>query len=165
MKKGAYCTWTDDFDGFMVTFRGSKTDQYNEGCKRYVGRTGNSRCAVEGFREWVRLQPGHFADWETSERPMFTMPNGKVLGRVEFQNDFRAAAQALDLPVDRIGTHSCRVACATWLYQAGYSIDYIKRHARWLMNAAHVYLWEGSGLHDMVKAMSEVKFQLHVHMV
>ena len=24
MKKGAYCSWTDDFDGFMVTFRGSK---------------------------------------------------------------------------------------------------------------------------------------------
>ena len=42
MKKGAYCSWTDDFGGFMVTFRGSKTDQYNEGCKRYVGRTGNS---------------------------------------------------------------------------------------------------------------------------
>ena len=82
MKKGAYCSWTDDFDGFMVTFRGSKTDQYNEGCKRYVGRTGNSRCAVEAFREWVRLQPGHFADWETSERSIFTMPNGKVLGRV-----------------------------------------------------------------------------------
>ena len=98
---------------------------------------------------------------------MFTMPNGKVLGRVEFQNDFRAAAQALDLPVERTGTHSCRVACATWLYQAGYSIDYTKRHPRWLTNSVHVYLWEweGSGLHDMVKNMSEVKFQLHVHMV
>ena len=52
-----------------------------------------------------------------------------------------------------------------WLYQAGYSIDHIKRHARWLTNAVRVYLWEGSGLHGMVKAMSEVKFQLHVHMV
>ena len=27
----------------------------------------------------------------------------------------------------------------------------------------HVYLWEGSGLHGMVKKMSEVKFTLHTH--
>ena len=31
----AYCSWFDDFNGLMVTFRASKTDQYNEGCKRY----------------------------------------------------------------------------------------------------------------------------------
>ena len=75
---------------------------------------------------------------------MRTPPWPVAVVGVEFQNDFRAAAQALDLPVERIGTHSCRVACATWLYQAGYSIDYIKRHARWLTNAVHVYLWEGA---------------------
>ena len=61
---------------------------------------------------------------------MFVMPNGKVLGRAEVQADFRLAARAFDLPEDRIGAHSCRVSCATWLYQAGYSLEYIKRHGR-----------------------------------
>ena len=54
MKNHQYCEWSGDFDSLMVTFRGSKTDQYNEGCKRYVGITGNPRCAVLAFREWYR---------------------------------------------------------------------------------------------------------------
>ena len=96
---------------------------------------------------------------------MFTLPSGHVLGRNEMQNDFRLAAQALDLPTEKIGAHSNRVSCATWLYQAGYGIEFIKRHARWLGNSVHVYLCEGSGLHDMIKDISEVKFKLHLHIV
>ena len=95
---------------------------------------------------------------------MFVMPDGKVLGRAEVQADFRLAARAFDLPEDRIGAHSCRVSCATWLYQAGYSLEYTKRDGRGSTNVAHVYLWEGTGHHDMVKRMSEVKFKLHAHM-
>lgn len=158
-----YCTWFDDFDGLMVTFRASKTDQYNEGCKRYLGHTDNSMCAVKAFREWVKLQPGWFRNASSNDRPMFSLPDGRVLGRSEVQLDYRAAAAALGLPTENIGTHSCRVSCATWLYQAGYDIEYIKRHARWAGNSVHVYLWEGSGHHDMVKKMSEVKFKLHLH--
>ena len=45
---------------------------------------------------------------------MFTIPPEHVLGRNEMQNDFRLAAKALDLPTEHIGTHSCRVSCATW---------------------------------------------------
>ena len=60
MKNHQYCEWSGEFDGLMITFRGSKTDQYNEGCKRYVGITGNPRCAVLAFREWYALQPSHF---------------------------------------------------------------------------------------------------------
>ena len=150
----------------MVTFRGSKTDQFNLGCTCYVGRTGNSRCAIAAFHEWEEeLQPGHFRP-ENGDSPMFTLPSGHVLGRSEMQNDFRLATQALDLPTEHISsTHSCRVSCGTWLYQAGYYyvIEYIKRHARWRGNSVHVYLWEGSGLHSMVKDMSEVKFKLHLH--
>ena len=81
----------------------------------------------------------------------------------QVQGDYREAASALGLPTEQIGTHSCRVACATWLYQSGYSIDFIKRHARWVGDSVHVYLWEGSGLHGMVKKMSAVEFTLHTH--
>ena len=34
MKNHKHCESSDDFDGLMVTFRGSKTNQCNEGCKR-----------------------------------------------------------------------------------------------------------------------------------
>ena len=148
-----YCEWSDEFDGLMVTFRGSKTDQYNEGFKRYVGMTGNSRCAVLAFREWYTLQPSHF---ERSDIvPMFTMPDGRVLGRVVMQNDLRRSALLAGLSDENIGTHSLRVSCATWLYQAGYDIENIKRHGRWASNVVHVYLWEGSGFHTMCKKMGE----------
>ena len=156
-----YCEWSDEFDGLMVTFRGSKTDQYNEGCKRYVGITGNSRCAVRAFREWYTLQPSHFE--RSDVVPMFTMPDGRVLGRTEMQNDLRHAALLAGLSDENIGTHSLRVSCATWLYQAGYDLEYIKRHGRWASNVVHVYLWEGSGFHTMCKKMSECKFVLHTN--
>ena len=97
------------------------------------------------------------------DQPMFTLPDGHVLGRNEVQGDYREAASALGLPTEQIGTHSWRVACATWLYQAGCSIDFIKRHARWVGDSVHVYLWEGSGPHGMVKKMSAVEFTLHTY--
>ena len=156
-----YCGWSDDFDGLMITFRGSKTDQYNEGCKRYMGLTGNSRCAVQAFREWYRLQPAHFE--RSDVVPMFLMPDGRVLGRAEMQTDLRRAALLVGIAGDNIGTHSLRVSCATWLYQAGYGVEYIKRHGRWASNVVHVYLWEGSGLHTMCKRMSECDFVLHTN--
>ena len=97
MKNHHYCEWSGDFGGLMVAFRGSETDQYNGGCKQYVGITGNSHCAVLAFREWYRLPPAHFE--RSDVVPMFTIPDGRVLGRVEMQNDLRLAAIALKLPL------------------------------------------------------------------
>ncbi|MAV11925.1 MAG: hypothetical protein CL861_00440 [Cyanobium sp. MED843] len=161
MKDEAYCTWRDVFTGVMVRFRGSKTDQYNQGCMRYVGQTGNARCLIRELHEWYKLQPDHFEGVRSEARPFFTMPDGKVATRQGLQADLRAAAVACGVDESRVGTHSLRVSCATWLYQAGYDLEYIKRHGRWVSNVAHVYLWEGSGFHDMAKRMSETKFVLH----
>ena len=94
---------------------------------------------------------------------MSSLPNGRVLGRSEVQLDYRAAAAALGLPTENIGTNSFRVSCATWQYQAGYDIEYIKRNACWAGNSVDVYFWEGPGHHVMVKKMSEVKFKLHLN--
>ena len=73
MRDGQCCSWSDDFDGIMVTFRGSKTDQYSEGFKRFIGRTENRRYAVAAFHEWYDLTPEHFED--SSGRPLFVMPD------------------------------------------------------------------------------------------
>ena len=69
---------------------------------------------MAAFHEWYDLSPEHFEG--SSDRPLFVMPDGKVLGRAAVQADFCLAARAFDLPEDHIGnigTHSCRVSCAT----------------------------------------------------
>ena len=157
-----YCTWADDFDGVMIKFRGSKTDQYNEGCLRYVGATGNSRCLIASLHEWYDAQPGHFE--REDDTPLFTLPDGSVLTREALAADLRLGTTSLGLPASRVGTHSLRVSCATWLYQAGYELEYIKRHGRWVSNVVHVYLWEGSGFNAMAKNMSEAEFTLHTNL-
>ena len=64
---------------------------------------------------------------------------------------------------ENIGTHSLRVSCATWLYQAGYDLENTKSHGRWASNVVHVYFWEGYGFHAMCKKMSECKFVLRTN--
>ena len=158
-----YTTWSDpNFDGIMVKFRGSKTDQYNEGELRYVGITKNSRCVIKALRQWYRLDPDHFE--RNPENPLFRLPSGRVLTREEMQADMRDAAVHFKIEAQRIGTHSWRVSGATWLSQAGYDIEFIKRHGRWTSNVVHVYLWEGSGHHGMCAKMAEVDFVAHAHM-
>ena len=161
MKGKQYCDWGDeDIDGCMVRFRGSKTDRYNEGCLRYVGITDNGRCFVKAVLEWYRLDPEHF---DEMAQPMFRLPSGKTFTREAMQQDLRDAATALGIDAQRYGTHSLRIAGATWLYQVGTDIEVIKRHGRWTSNVVHVYLWEGSGHASLAKNMANVDFALHVH--
>ena len=157
-----YTDWGDPaVDGFMAKFRGSKTDQYNEGSLRYVGKTRNARCAVKAFVEWQRMDPEHF---ERADRPMFCMSNGRVFTREEMQHDLRDAAVRCEIDEQRFGTHSWRVSGATWMYQAGYDIETIKRHGRWTSNVVHVYLWEGSGHSGLAAKMADVDFVVHAQM-
>ena len=39
------------------------------------------------------------------------------------RNALRLGTVELGLPANRVGTHSLRVSCATWLYQAGYDLE------------------------------------------
>ena len=81
------------------------------------------------------------------------------------QASLRRAARAEGIDDQDIGTHSLRVTCACWLYQAGYDIGYIKRHGRWISDVVHVYLWEGMAKSAGVcKKMSEASSLFHVNM-
>lgn len=163
MKGKQYADWGDEgIDGCMIRFRGSKTDKYNEGCLRYVGVTDNGRCFVKAVLQWYELDPEHFED--DVARPMFRLPSGKTFTREAMQQDLRDAATALKIDAQRYGTHSLRIAGATWMYQVGKDIEVIKRHGRWTSNVVHVYLWEGSGHASLAKDMANVDFALHVHM-
>ena len=86
------------------------------------------------------------------------------MNREEMQNDLREAAAACGIDEQRFGTHSWRVSGATWMYQAGYDIEIIKRHGRWTSNVVHVYLWEGSGHSGLAAKMAAVDFVVHAQM-
>ena len=91
------------------------------------------------------------------------MVSGKVFRREQMQQDLRDAAVALKIEEQRFGTHSLRIAGATWMYQAGVDIEIIKRHGRWTSGVVHVYLWEGSGHAGLAAKMAVVDFALHAH--
>ena len=62
MKGAEYTKWGDPLvDGIMLHIRGSKTDQYNLGCLRYVGKTSTTRCAVKAMLRWHAAEPEHFS--------------------------------------------------------------------------------------------------------
>ena len=161
MRGKKYTTWSDPgVDGVMVRFRGSKTDRYNEGSLRYVGKTPNARCFVKAMVEWYGADPQHFDD---SATPLFTLLSGKVMRREQMQDDLRSAAADLGINEQRMGTHSLRIAGATWMYQSGVDIEVIKRHGRWTSGVVHVYLWEGTGHSGLSSKMAQVDFTLHAH--
>ena len=157
-----FTDWSDsNVDGYMRTFRASKTDQYNEGCRRFCGATGTDLCSVQAFKDMYAACPAHF---DRPDAGMFTLSNGKVLERKVMQDELRASAVAAGLDPKRIGTHSLRVTCACWLYHSGHDIGYIKRHGRWISDVVHVYLWEGDGKRGVAEQMAKADFQLHVHL-
>ena len=151
-----------NIDGYMRIFRSSKTDQFNEGAKRYCGATGTDLCSVQALKDMYAMKPEHFS---RSDAAMFTMSNGKVMPRELMQADLRKAAVREGITDPKvIGTHSLRVTCATWLYQAGYDIGYIKRHGRWTSDVVHVYLWEGEGRAGVAEKMAKADYKVHAHL-
>ena len=157
-----YVTWDHPgVDGYMRTFRASKTDQFNEGCKRYIGATGTELCSVEAFRAMYARRPAHFA---CPDGPMFKMSDGQAFARKAMQDELRDAALHEGLDPSRIGSHSLRVTCACWLYHSGHDIGYIKRHGRWVSDAVHGYLWEGDGHRGVAAKMAAADFTMHVHL-
>ena len=163
MEGQRYVDWQNpNIDGYMRIFRSSKTDQFNEGAKRYCGATGTDLCSVQALKDMYAMKPEHFS---RSDAAMFTMSNGKVMPRELMQADLRKAAVREGITDPKvIGTHSLRVTCATWLYQAGYDIGYIKRHGRWTSDVVHVYLWEGEGRAGVAEKMAKADYKVHAHL-
>ena len=160
MSGRSYCNWEDDFDGSMVRFRSSKTDKYNEGCLRYVGRADHpTRCLIKALHAWHDADPDHFDQLDV---PLVQWSGGRKITRTMMQEELReAAVECHGLPSARIGTHSLRVSYATWMYQANVDVEKIKRHGRWTSDAVHFYFWEGSGHMKDATTLANVDFTLH----
>ena len=160
MKGAEYTKWGDPLvDGIMLHIRGSKTDQYNLGCLRYVGKTSTTRCAVKAMLRWHAAEQEHFSRVGS---PMFSDAHGSVMSAARMQTLLKCAAVALGMKPERVATHSLRIGMVTWMYQAGFGLETIKRQGRWTSNVVHVYLWEGTGqASSIAERMASVDFVLH----
>jgi integrase len=153
----AWCGEWSRADSATVLIRGSKTDQFNLGCIRTQHRVGGTLCPVGVMKMWSSLNP-------TDETILgLNGVHAKREGRHVIQAWLKAAATAVGLPAERVGTHSLRIGGATALYNAGWELGAIQRFGRWASNAFHGYLWDSHSLQKGAsKAMMSAKTDLHL---
>ena len=100
-------------DEVVLTIRGSKTDQLNEGNVKSHFRAAGVFCVIEALQYLQAREPER---WRTERHdPLLRWANGKSLRRREVQAPIMQAAGALGGDPARIGTHSLRFGGASAL--------------------------------------------------
>ena len=130
-------------DEVVLTIRGGKTDQLNEGNVKNHFRAAGMLCVIEALQ---RLQVRAPERWQTERYdPLLRWANSKPLRRHEVQAPIMQAAAALGGDPARIGTHSLRFGGASALWAAYHDSAVVKRWGRWASEAFQGYLWEARG--------------------
>ena len=127
-------------DEVVLTIRGSKTDQLNEGNVKNHFRADGELCVVEALQHVQSRAPER---WLTEQHSfLLRWANGKPVRRHEVQAPIMQAATALGGDPTRIGTHSLRFGGASALWAAYRDSAVVKRWGRWASEAFQGYLWE-----------------------
>ena len=130
-------------DEVVLTIRGSKTDQLNEGNVKNHFRADGTLCVVEALQLLQTRAPER---WQSEQHDaLLRWKNGKPLRRHEVQAPIMQAATALGGDPARIGTHSLRFGGASALWAAYRDSAVVKRWGRWASEAFQGYLWEARG--------------------
>ena len=100
-------------DEVVLTIRGSKTDQLNEGNVKNHFRAAGELCVIEALQHVQARAPER---WYTERHDhLLRWANGKPVRRHEVQAPIMQAAAALGGDPARIGTHSLRIGGASAL--------------------------------------------------
>ena len=130
-------------DEVILTIRGSKTDQLNEGNVKNHFRAACGLCVIEALQHLQARAPER---WQTERYdPLLRWANGKPLRRRQVQAPIMQAAAALGGDPARIGTHSLRFGGASALWAAYRDSAVVKCWGRWASEAFQGYLWEARG--------------------
>ena len=130
-------------DEVVLTIRGSKTDQLNEGNVKNHFRADGELCVIEALQHVQSRAPER---WLTEQHEyLLRWANGKPVRRHEVQAPIMQAAAALGGDPTRIGTHSLRFGGASALWAAYRDSAVVKRWGRWASEAFQGYLWEARG--------------------
>ena len=132
-----------DAEEVAVYIKGSKTDQYNQGCVRNHHRGSSELCPVAAWEEYEQHYPERL---HGSERhlPIFRFADGRPVSREHIQRLLRLAAHACSVAPENISSHSLRSGGATAMFHVRRDLEVVKRYGRWVSDAFHAYLWESA---------------------
>lgn len=111
----------------------SKTDQFRQGVKIYVGATDSTICPVKAVLSYLakrNSQPG----------PLFITKEGKAWTSTMFRIAFKSLLTELKLDKQCYNTHSFRIGAATSASLANMSDTHIQLLGRWRSNAFQRYI-------------------------
>lgn len=117
----------------QVSLKRSKCDQFGQGVKVYIGRTGDMLCPVAAVLSFM-------ASRGSGEGPFFRFSNGQPLTKGKFTDHIRQALRGLGLPYQDFAGHSFRIGAATAAANAGIEDSIIRTLGRWNSSAFLIYI-------------------------
>ena len=131
----------------QLILRKSKTDQYREGNKIIVSRTGSVACPVKWLERYICLS-GITLDSSDYLFRQIGFRKGKKWLVGDKSVSYSAARSSilgrLELPVQEFGLHSFRSGGATAAITSGVSLRQVKLHGRWKSDAVFAYIKSSS---------------------
>jgi hypothetical protein len=148
----------DVADEVDITIRASKTDQYGEGVRRSLKRTGGYLCVVTALINLFKATQSITND----TTPLLLLPSGYMISRSSISDLLKRAARDLGHTDIGISSHSLRGGGATALYAANYTIDEICFFGRWSSNSWLRYVKMSRGrLGNVAQDLEEVQVNLY----
>jgi len=131
----------DDADELILHIPKSKADQEGLGFIANAFETaGDPLCPVALLKRARLMKPQHFAQ---PDNFLLVRSDGRVLSRDAVVDALRPAASALGVPPESLSVISLRAGGASAMWDAGFSVDEIKRRGRWASECWRIYTWEG----------------------
>ena len=124
-----------DDKSFVILLKSSKTDQFSNGVKIFVGCSGHKVCAYCSMNKLLRLRSS-----SPGSAPLFADLQGNILRRNYFVSTTKLLVSMLGLPSDRFSGHSFRAGSATSGADAGFDNWEIKMLGRWNSEIYNIYL-------------------------
>lgn len=119
----------------------SKTDPNGQGGVHNVfAAPGRKLCVLNLLKKMYLMRPSHFAK---SEQFLFVCDDGKVLHRDVVAKLLSKSAVVLGVPPEAVSVISIRAGGASAMYDAGFSVEEIKKRGRWASECWRVYVWDG----------------------
>jgi hypothetical protein len=132
-----HCKWREDVDGgcYEIHLPHSKSDVYNNGTSIFVLRVKDDPlCPVRLLAQYLNQTKHH-----PENSPLFILPTGAYVTRLDITAVLKAHAPAVGLPADRITSHSIRIGAAFVMLAQGVPWPIIRTKGRWMSDAVALH--------------------------
>ena len=144
-------------NSFLLYLKRSKSDRLNRGVSIRYFSLHSIACPMANLRRYLQLRSRCFAKSPPAHTPLFLMPNGRALSRIEFISRLRRLLSTLGYNALRYSGHSLRIGAASSAAYAGVSPDLIKVLGRWSSDAYQRYIrLPSSAVADALRVISRL---------